>query len=389
MSLMSTNVLWSRFKWGVLFLLITAAAAAPARCDSIYSKLFGTTTGGEAVTQYTLHNGTGASVVIITYGATVTNLMVPDKNGKLGDVVLGFDTLAGYEWQSPYFGAIIGRVGNRIARGSFTVEGVAYHVPINNGVNSLHGGFRGYDKRVWHAQTAETADGPAVRLTLLDADGDEGFPGNVRVTVIYTLTSKNALRIEYFATADRATPINLTNHCYFNLKDAGATDVLGHEMKVYGQKFLPVDDAQIPTGQLQAVQGTAIDFTQPKPIGKDLAAMPGPAPGGYDHNLCLNNTNGDFADAADVYEPDTGRLMQVWTTEPGLQLYSGNFLDGSITGKGGVVYHQHAALALECQHYPDSINHPAFPPAVLSPGHVYHQLTEYRFSAPAQRPWRL
>lgn len=374
-----------RTKWALALIASVSAVAlaAPARGDSVAVKPFGKTDRGEGVWKYTLTNNAGASVAIITYGATVTDLMVPDKHGKLGDVVLGFDNIGQYQWQSPYFGAIVGRVGNRIARGTFTIEGVTYHVPINNGVNCLHGGLRGYDKRVWHADGVESADGPAVRFTLTDPDGAEGFPGKVEVSVIYTMTEKNALRIEYVATSDRWTPINLTNHCYFNLKDAGATDILGHELKFYGDHYLPVDDTQIPTGQVAPVAGTPFDFTQPKAIGKDIAAVPG----GYDHNMCLANTTGEFADAVDVYEPTTGRLMQVWTTEPGVQFYSGNFLDGSIKGKYGDVYHQHAALALECQHYPDSINHPDFPKSTLGPGQVYHQLTEYRFSAPAQRPW--
>lgn len=368
-------------------LLAIAAYSVPARGDSIETRPFGTTSAKELVSKITLTNNKGASVSIITYGATVTNLLVPDKQGKLGDVVLGFDNLKQYEMQSPYFGAIIGRVGNRIAHGAFTLEGVTYHVPVNNGVNCLHGGFRGYDKRIWNADARETADGPGVRFTLMDADDEEGFPGSVKVGVIYTLTETSALRIEYIATSDRPTPINLTNHCYFNLKDGGASDVLEHEMKVYGDHYLPVDATQIPTGEIAPVQGTAIDFTQPKPIGKDIAAMPGAAPGGYDHCLVLSNQNGALAEAVDVYEPTSGRLMEVWTTEPGVQFYSGNFLDGSITGKDGNVYRERSALALECQHYPDSINRPSFPSTVLRPGQVYHQLTEYRFSAPPQRPW--
>jgi aldose 1-epimerase len=338
------------------------------------------------INQYTLGNDEGASVSILDYGGIVTHLNVPDKAGKLGDVVLGFDAIEPYQMQSPYFGAIIGRVGNRIAHGMFSVEGRRFCTPINNGPNSLHGGFLGYDKRMWIADTAVTPDGPSLRLTLTDPDGSEGFPGTVAITVIYSLTSGNALKIQYYATTDQPTPINLTNHSYFNLKDAGKSDVLGHEMKVYGQQYVPVDATLIPTGQLAPLAGSAIDFRSPKPIGRDLIAMGGD-PAGYDHCIVLDHPNGSLGKAVEVYEPETGRFMTVWTTEPGVQFYSGNFLNGSIKGKGGTVYRRHAALALECEHFPDAVNHPEFPETILRPGEVYRQVTEYRFTALAERPW--
>lgn len=371
----------------------SAASVAASHPAPIQRRDFGVTKEGEPVDQYILTNGTGASVSLITYGAIVTNLVVPDKNGVLGDVVLGFDNIGQYETQSPYFGAIVGRVGNRIAHGEFTIDKVKSCVPINNGPNHLHGGFKGYDKRVWKADAAMTADGPSVRFMLTDPDGTEGYPGTVTSTVIYSLTSGkdtdgaySGLKIQYYATTDKPTPINLTNHSYFNLKDAGKSSIAGHIMKVYGDKYTPVDATLIPTGEIASVKGTPIDFTEPKPIGKDLVAMGGD-PVGYDHNLVLTNQDGSFAEAVQVYEPESGRLMDVWTTQPGVQFYSGNFLDGSVTGKYGDVYQEHNAIALETQHYPDSVNHSNFPDGVLRPGDVYRQITEYRFFAPAKAPW--
>jgi len=374
--------LWRALVCFLTILMLPALAWA----DRIERRDFGKTADGKAVQLYTLTNNTGASIKLMTYGATVTSLKVPDKNGVLGDVVLGFDNLEQYENQSPYFGATIGRFTNRIALGIFHIGNARYCVPINNGPNHLHGGFRGYDKRIWDADAAMTADGPSVRFTLLDPDGAEGYPGNVRVTVIYSLTEKNALKIQYYAMTDQTTPINLTNHSYFNLKDDGKSDIFGHVLKIYADHYTPVDGTQIPTGVIASVTGTPIDFTSAKPIGRDLKAMGGD-PIGYDHNLALNNQDGSLAKAAEVYEPDSGRWMQVWTTEPGLQFYSGIFLDGSIKGKDHTVYNQYAALALECQDYPDAPNHANFPSALLKPGEVYRQITEYRFSTSAAQPF--
>jgi aldose 1-epimerase len=370
----------------VSVLALTSLFAATARGGPIEAKSFGQTSSNEEVVQYTLTNAKGAVVKIINYGATVTDLLVPDKDGKLGDVCLGFDNIKQYQEQSPYFGAVVGRVGNRIAHGEFTIQNARYCVPVNNGANMLHGGFKGYDKRVWTADTAMTADGPSVRLMLTDPDGSEGFPGTVKLTVIYSLTGDNGLKIQYFATSDKATPINPTNHSYWNLKDAGKSSIAGHVMKIYADSYTPVDDTLIPTGRIAPVKKTPIDFTSPKPIGKDLEAMGG-TPIGYDHNMVLRNQDGSLAKAVEVYEPESGRLMEVWTTEPGVQFYSGNFLDGSTKGKDGTVYQQHNAFVLETQHYPDSINHPKFPCTILFPGQVYRQVTEYRFSAPGKAPW--
>lgn len=339
----------------------------------IESTPFGTTASGEAVTLYTLTNARGTVSKILDFGGIVTELWVKDKNGELGNVVLGFDSLAPYETKSPYFGALIGRVGNRIANGRFTLDGKEYSLATNNGPNALHGGLKGYDKRVW---TVDGTTEDSIALSLIDPDGHEGYPGTVSAKVVYTLTDEDVLRLEYTATTDAATPINLTNHTYFNLKDAGATDVLGHVLQFQADHYTPVDDTLIPTGEVAPVAGTPIDFTTAKPMGQDIEAM-----GGYDHNLVLRNTGGTLALAAVVTEPTTGRRLETWTTEPGCQFYSGNFLDGTVHGNGGATYGKHHAFCLETQHFPDSINHENFPSTVLRPGETYSSTTEYRFSA--------
>ena len=360
-----------------LAILSVMAISKPSPAASITSKSFGE---NSAVNQITLTNDKGSSVSIITYGATVTNLMVPDKDGRLGDVVLGFDNLEQYQMQSPYFGAIIGRFANRIANGMFSIDEKRYCVPVNNGPNSLHGGMVGYDKRIWNVgEAVMTTNGPAVRLTLQDNGANEGYPGIVNVTVIYSLSNDNVLEIQYYANTDTATPINLTNHSYFNLKDGGKTNVFDSQLKLFADRYTPVDETQIPTGKIVTVRDTPIDFTETKAIGKDLKDMGKGPYAGYDHNLVLNNQTGKLAEAAEVYEPTTGRTMQVWTTEPGMQFYTANFLDGSIKGKGGTTYGQYSAFAMECQHYPDSPNQPGFPSSILYPGQVYRQITEYRF----------
>jgi aldose 1-epimerase len=351
----------------------------------VQKKSFGITASGKPVDLYVLTNSKGATVEIMNYGATITRLLVPDKTGKLGDVVLGFDSIAGYQKDSPYFGTIAGRVANRIAKGTFTVDGVTYHVAINNGPNSLHGGLVGYDKRIWNAAITPVKDGQAVTFTLVDPDGTENYPGTVNVAVKYTLTDSNTLRIDYTATTDKATPINLTNHTYWNLKDAGVSDIGAHILQVNADAYTPVDDVQIPTGEIAPVKGTPIDFTSPKPIGKDIEAMSGD-PAGYDHNLVLRSQNGTLAEALKVYEPTTGRVMEMWTTEPGVQFYTANFLAGKFAGKGGVVYQKHSALCFEAQDFPDAINHPNFPSCILRPGETYHQTTEYRFSTSTTPP---
>ncbi len=344
---------------------------------SITKRPFGKTKDGQTVEAYTLTNGK-LSAEILTFGGIVTRLSAPDKNGNAGDVMLAFERLEEFEVPGPYFGALIGRVGNRIGKGKFTLEGKTYQLAINNGPNHLHGGIKGYDKRVWKASGGETAEGPALTLNLVDPDGMENYPGTMNVTVVYTLTT-GALRIDYSATTDKATPINLTHHAYFNLKDGGKTDVLGHMLQIEADAFTPVDAGLIPTGEIAPVKGTPIDFTLPKPIGKDLLAMGG-EPAGYDHNLVLRGAAGSLRRAARVVEPTAGRTLEVWTTEPGMQFYSGNFLNGQ-QGKGGVEYERHAGFCLETQHYPDSVNHPEWPSTILQPGGKYQTVTEFRFGA--------
>jgi aldose 1-epimerase len=355
--------------------------------DMITHRPFGTTKTGQPTELFTLTVPDGASVEITNYGGIVTRVRVPDRAGTLGDVALGYDDLASYEADSPYFGALIGRVGNRIGKGTFTVDGKTYQVPTNNGVNSLHGCTVGYDKRVW---AAEPVGPSSLRLALVDPDGDMGFPGTVHATVVYTFaadTGGHTLRVEYTATTDKPTPINLTNHSYWNLKDAGASPITGHELRVAAEGFVPVDDNLIPTGRVAPVAGTPIDFRQPKPMGRDLLAMGGTPPG-FDHCLVLSDRpTRPLAEAATVYEPTTGRGMSVWTTEPGVQFYTGNFLDGHHVGRGGVRYAQHTAFCLETEGYPDAVNQPAFPNTVLRPGETYHSVTEHRFTASDAAPW--
>jgi aldose 1-epimerase len=317
----------------------------------------------------------------MTYGGVLVSLKMPDRSGKLADIVNGFDSLAGYVGQPPppYFGALIGRYGNRIANGKFTLDGLQYTLPQNDGQNTLHGGTRGFDKRLWKAKPL---NGESLELTYLSKDGEEGFPGNVSVTVIYTLTDKNELKIDYSATTDKDTVVNLTNHSYFNLAGQGVGDVLGHVVTIHAGRFTPVDKGLIPTGELRKVDGTPFDFRTPRAIGdrindKDEQLTFGR---GYDHNWVLDRTGTSLQVAAKVTEPKSGRVMEVLTTEPGLQFYTGNQLDGSIHGKGGAVYGQRSAFCMETQHFPNSPNQPSFPSTELKPGARYHTTTIYRFS---------
>lgn len=334
---------------------------------------------GRPVTQYTLRNPGGMVASIMSYGATITSLEVPDRAGKSGDVVLGFDSLAGYLSKEPYLGAVVGRVGNRIAKGRFTLNGKTYQLAINNGPNHLHGGIRGFDKVVWDSEVVQGSADPAVRFSYLSRDGEEGYPGNCRVEVTYTLGAANELRIDYRVTTDQDTPVNVTNHSYFNLKGPGNGDILGHVLTLHASRYTPVDSTLIPTGELKAVAGTPMDFTQPTPMGAHLLEVGG-TPVGYDHNFVIDGTPGGLNWAARVYELSTGRVLEVLTTEPGVQFYTGNFLDGTLTGKGGVVYRQHIAFCLETQHFPDSVNQPNFPSYVLKAGDTYSSRTIFRFS---------
>jgi aldose 1-epimerase len=349
---------------------------------TISSASFGKAPNGVAVERYTLHNRHGMEARIVTYGGIVTHLTAPDRKGHMGDVVLGYETLTDYIKSSPYFGALIGRYGNRIAKGQFTLNGVQYKLATNNGPNALHGGVTGFDKVVWKATRAVvTPDGPQLTLTYLSRDGEEGYPGNLNVTAVYTLTGDNALRLDYTATTDKDTVVNLTQHSYFNLRGQG--DVLGHVVQINADRFTPVDDTLIPTGQLQPVDGTPFDFRKPTAIGARLNVSDEQLRfgKGYDHNWVINKTPEKLALAATVYEPETGRLLEVSSTEPGLQFYGGNFLDGSLTGKGGRVYAFRNGFCMEPQHFPDSPNKAEFPSVALKPGQTYRNTIIYRFSA--------
>ena len=349
---------------------------------SITQAPFGGIPDGPAVTIYTLRNDKGMEARILTYGGIVQSLKVPDRNGKFDDVVLGHDNIGGYLTNSPYFGALIGRYGNRIGGGKFTLEGKTYKLANNNGPNSLHGGIKGFDKVVWQASPSLTPDGPALELTYVSQDGEEGFPGNLKVTAIYTLTDNNELHLSFTATTDQPTLCNLTQHSYFNLRGQGNGDILGHEVYINSDKITPVDKDLITTGEYAPVDGTPFDFRKPTAIG---ARINDPNQQlqfgtGYDHNWVINKPLGKLGLLARVYEPTTGRVMEVWSTEPGVQFYTGNFLGETITGKDGKVYQRRTGFCLEPQHYPDSPNKPMFPTTELKPGETYQNTILYRFS---------
>lgn len=353
----------------------------PPVVSKVKKEAFGSTASGQPIDIYTLRNAAGFEARIMSYGGIVVSLKTPDRNGQFADVTLGFDSVTGYTGTHPYFGALVGRYGNRIANGTFQINQVSYILAKNNGVNALHGGERGFDKRVWAVQEVTSSPDPAIELTYVSGDGEEGYPGNLTTTVRYTVTPANELRIEYNATTDRDTVLNLTNHAYFNLKGSG--DILKHEMQIAADRFTPIDDGLIPTGELKVVKGTPFDFTAAKAIGKDINANDEQIKRGkgYDHNFVLNHEPGKVGLAARVREPETGRVMEVHTDQPGVQFYSGNFLDGSIKGKGGAVYEQRAGFCLETQHFPDSPNKPDFPTTLLKPGETFKSTTVYKFSA--------
>jgi aldose 1-epimerase len=319
----------------------------------------------------------------MTYGGAVVSLKVPDRQGKLGDVVLGYESLDGYLKNSAYFGAIVGRYGNRIGKGKFSLNGHEYTLAKNNGENHLHGGVKGFDKVVWSAKEIKGKTGVGLSLSYVSKDGEEGYPGTLRVNVIYTLTNSNELKIVYTATTDKDTVVNLTHHSYFNLAGAGEGNILGHELMLNSSRFTPVDDGLIPTGELRNVKGTPMDFARVTKIGARIenADEQLKLGRGYDRNWVLIRTGARSLLAARVYEPTSGRVMEVYTSEPGIQFYSGNFLDGTITGKGGKVYQQRYGFCLETQHFPDSPNKPSFPSTVLKPNHSYRSITTYKFSA--------
>ena len=386
---------------------------------------FGNTPDGQQVDLYTLTNARGMEVRVMTYGGIILSLKVPDTTGELGDVVLGYDDLEGYLANSPYFGAIIGRYGNRIGGAAFGLDGQKYELAANDGPNHLHGGVRGFDKVVWDAEAHRGEAGLGVVFSRTSPDGEEGYPGNLEVRITYTLTEANELIFDYYGVTDRPTPVNLTQHTYFNLAGDGVRDILDHELTLNADRFTPVDDGLIPTGELAPVDRTPFDFREPRPVGLAIRAdhVQIARGGGYDHNFVLNRGGEGHADAAAartgegdpaagtawrgeggqaagtaregesgspswaarVFEPSTGRVMEVFTTEPGVQFYSGNFLDGSLTGKGGAVYHHRYGFCLETQHYPDSPNQPVFPSTILRPGQEYRSRTVYAFGVVANR----
>jgi aldose 1-epimerase len=368
-----------------LFLMMATyswSGDAPVK-GTMKKQVFGKTSDGRQVDLYTLTNQGGMQVAITNFGGIIVSVKVPDRNGRVDDVVLGYDDVDGYIKDKAFFGAAIGRYGNRIAGGKFTLDGTTYTLPKNDGDNTLHGGPEGFNKRLWAAADTSGASGQSLQLTYLSKDGEEGFPGNLSAKIVYTLTDENELIIHYFATTDKQTVVNLTNHSYFNLAGQGNGDILGHELMIRGDRITAVNGVLIPTGELRPVKDTPFDFTRPVPIGArvnqdDPQLKLGR---GYDHNWVLNSPGtGAPALVAEAYDPKAGRVLQVLTTEPGLQLYSGNFLDGTIHGKGGNVYNHRYGFCLETQHFPDSPNHPTFPSTALKPGQTYSTTTILRFS---------
>ncbi len=369
---------------GVFCLVVLMSGSFVLRgASSLPKEPFGKTPDGHEVFLYTLKNASGMEVKITNYGGTVESVKVKDRKGKFDDVVLGFSNVEGYtaKINTAYFGALIGRYGNRIARGTFSLDGKTYHIPTNDGPNMLHGGTVGFNKRIWEAKDVSTADEPALELHYLSPDGEQGFPGNLDVTVRYSLDNKNGLHIDYYAKTDKDTVLNLTNHSYFNLRGAGSATVLTHRVSIDADRFTPINSTLIPTGKLESVAGTPFDFRKPMDVGARIGARSEQLrlAKGYDHNFVLNHPGDLNKVAVRVTEPTSGRVLEVFTTQPGVQFYSGNFLEGNMRGIGGVYRHR-SALCLEAQHFPDSPNHPNFPTTVLHPGEEFHQTTIYRFS---------
>lgn len=373
---------FARIQCIVTTVLIATICVTANAAPGVSKAPWGTTPEGEKVDLYTLTNAHGMKATITNYGGILVSLEVPDRDGKLADVVLGYDKLEDYIKESPYFGCIAGRYANRIAKGKFSLEGKEYTLAVNNDANHLHGGLNGFDKMVWNAAPVERGGAVGVRLTRTSPDGEEGYPGALTCQVTYALTADNALVIHYRATTDAPTVLNLTHHSYFNLNGQGEGDILDHELMINADRYTPVDETLIPTGELAPVAGTPLDFTQPTAIGarinEDFVQLV--RGGGYDHNFVINRGTDRLSLAAKAYAPKTGRVMEVWTTEPGIQFYAGNFLDGTLAGKDGKKYEHRYGFCLETQHFPDSPNHPGFPSVVLRPGETYRQRTEYRFS---------
>jgi aldose 1-epimerase len=362
--------------------VIAAAQQKTETKPGLKMESFGKTADGQDVQLFTLTNKNGVEARIMNFGGIVVSLKTPDRKGELADIVLGYDNVKGYEGDTAFFGALIGRYGNRIAKGQFTLNGKTYQIPLNDGPNALHGGPNAFNKKVWTAKDISTHSTPMLQLTYLSKDGENGFPGNLNVQVTYSLTSNNELRIDYAATTDKDTVLNLTNHSYFNLKGEGQGDILQHEVRLNANKFTPVDATLIPTGELKNVQATPFDFRKSTAVGArinedDQQLKYG---WGYDHNWVLNGMGaGQLVIAARVHEATTGRVLEVLTDQPGVQFYTGNHMDGTIRGKGGKVYPKRGGLCLETQHYPDSPNHPAFPSTELKPGQKFHSTTIYKF----------
>ena len=377
--------LWSRIGLSLAVIVLgysmtnaNRASGTPSKAEPIAKSVFGKTQDGADIEIYTLHNAKGASAKIMTFGATLVDLDMPDRTGKMGDVVLGFDNLKQYLGKTPFFGVTVGRYANRIAKGKFTLDGKEYSLAVNNGPNSLHGGIAGFDHKIWTAEPKDGSAGQSVRFTYVSKDGEEGYPGTLTVHVTYTLTDKDELKLDYEAETDKATVLNLTNHSYFNLSGNGSGDILKYILYINADKFTVVDSTLIPTGEIKSVVGTPLDFLKPTAIGArigDLGEV-----GGYDHNYVLNGKAGTLREAANVYDPASGRQMEVLTTQPGVQFYSAIHLDEPVVGKGGLTYKKYGAICLETQHYPDSPNHPEFPTTELRPGAKFISETIYKFS---------
>lgn len=336
---------------------------------------YGQTPQGQPVDLFTLVNSSGLEAGVIPFGAILVSLKTPDRTGNLADITLGYSELAGYFSNKPSFGATIGRFGNRIAGGRFTLDGATYRLAKNNGNNHLHGGIIGFHKVLWQAETVQTKASVGVKFSYLSQNGEEGYPGNLLTQVIYSLTEQNELKIEYHAETDQATPINLTHHSYFNLAGESSGNILAHELVLNAETYTPVNNKLIPTGEIHSVIGSPLDFTKPRQIGAEIDKLPG----GYDHNLVLKKNGDTLSLAAQVFEATSGRVMELYTTEPGVQFYTGNFLDGTERGKSGQLYQQHFGFCLEAQHFPDSPNQPNFPSTILRPGEKYYQLTVHKF----------
>ncbi len=389
---MIKKIITSYFAVGICLILTTIFTACSTKPNvenesvtdspSVTSKPFGQLKDGTKVTLYTLKNKQGFEMSVMNYGGVIVSMLVPDKNGVVEDVTLGYDSLTDYEDNRQFFGALIGRYGNRIAKGKFSLDGKEYSLATNNGVNHLHGGILGFDRVVWNIEVISSGVNPSLLLTYLSKDGEEGYPGNLKVEVTYTLTEENEVRIEYKATTDKKTIVNLTQHAYFNLTGNVKGDILGHELMIAADRFLPVDETLIPTGELKSVSGTPFDFNTSATIGTRINDDNEQLKFGlgYDHCWVLNDASDSLKKVATIYEPVSGRQMDTYTTEPALQFYSGNFLSDKVIGKKGTVYNQRSALCLETQHYPDSPNQPSFPSVVLDPQGTYHTVTVYKFS---------